>query len=639
MKSYTVTRTTSEIEPEEILLDQRAQSQNRLTHLEFPVQPSHLYFLALSMGLLLFISVVVSGYYQIINHEKFVARAEENKLKQYLVEAPRGTIVDRYGVVVAENTIHYNLIGIPEEFPKTDENKEQYKKLIHESTGIPLEGLGKAFTNFQDNKTDVLLSRLTPLQAIRLNALAEQLHGTKLVGQFTRVYPLGESGLHLIGHTGDATKEDVDPEKDIALGQTIGKTGIEYEYDKYLRGESGTISYERNARGTTLEEEHQKPSLVGQTITLTIDAELQRKMYEVLNAFTAPRQSGAVGIALQPKTGEVLALVSVPSVDPNELVSGISSKKMTRALSSGQMPFFNRAISGEYSPGSTIKPFIALAALQDKIIDPRTKIDDTEGKITVPNPYFPDKPFIFRDWKIHGFVNMTEAIGNSCNTYFFSIGGGYHNQPGLGVEKIGSFLRKFGWGAKTDIDLPDEKPGFIPTASWKQETKKEPWRIGDTYNLSIGQGYIRTTPIQLIALMSAFANNGNSMRPFVVSEITDPYTNTLAIKQTPSIANRLDATEEELSIIRAGMRYTVTHGSAQRLEDLPFSVAGKTGSIQTSADLEKTNALFVSFAPYENPSIVLLILVESGGGGGATAVPLSQEILKWYWENRMASGS
>jgi penicillin-binding protein 2 len=447
---------------------------------------------------------------------------------------------------------------------------------------------------------------------------------------------LGESAFHLIGHTGSATNKEVSQENNIVLGQTIGKTGLEYQYDNYLRGESGAIAYQRNAQGDPIEPEQQKPSLIGKTLTLTIDADLQKKIYEVLNNFTAARQSGAIGIAIQPQTGEVLALASVPGIDPNKLVSGISSADLQRALNSPRMPFFNRAVSGEYSPGSTIKPFIALAALQNSLIDPERKIDDTEGKITVPNPYFEDKPYVFRDWKAHGFVNMVEAIGNSCNTYFFTIGGGYENQPGLGVEKIISALKSFGWGIKTEIDLPDEKSGFLPTPDWKEKNKNEIWRIGDTYNLSIGQGYIRTTPIQLISSLSAFANQGSMMRPFIVSEITDSYTNTLILKQNPAVTKSFEVSPEQLSIIKEGMRYTVAYGSAQRLADLPFKVAGKTGSIQTSSDLEKTNALFVSFAPYENPQIALLVFVESGGGGGATAVPLSREILDWYWQNRLA---
>jgi penicillin-binding protein 2 len=634
MKLYKINRSNSEISPEEILLDRQAQSKKDLARLEFPVQPVHLYLMAVAMGLFLAASVISSGYYQLVQREKFTARAEENKLRQYLIEAPRGIILDRYGKVLADNSIHYNLVGVFEDFPKDQPRQQEYLELVKEVTKAPASGLEQSFSDFLNRKTDILAEQLTPLQAIRLNALAEKMPGTKLVGQFTRIYPYSESAFHLIGHTGAATQQDENAEKRITAGQTIGKTGIEYQYDEYLRGESGLIAYERNAKGATLEREYQKPSLTGSTLRLTVDADLQRKIYDVLNNFTAPRASGAIGIALQPKTGEVLALVSVPGLNPNNLVTGISADELNKSLSSPRKPFFNRAVSGEYSPGSAIKPFLALAALQKNLIDPALKIDDTEGRITVPNPYLPDQPFIFRDWKTHGFVNMIEAIGNSCNVYFFAIGGGYGRQKGLGVDAINSALKQFGWGAKTGIDLPDEKSGFIPNPDWKEQTKQEPWRIGDTYNLSIGQGYIRTTPIQLAATMAGFANNGQTMKPFVVAEISDAYTNTPLLEQMPTKAENFNARQDQLDIIKQGMRYTVTQGSAQRLGDMPFEVAGKTGSIQTSADLEKTNALFVSFAPYQNPEILLLVFVESGGEGGATAMPLSRQILDWYWQNR-----
>lgn len=639
MKRYFVKKQQNEISPEEILVDTYAEDQKILPKIEFPVSRS------LTLGIfiltLLFLTgtLITAGYYQIFRHQYFLAWAEENKLKQVLLEAPRGIIIDRYGKIIAENKIFYEVILIPEELPQDSFSYFQQIKLLAKTLNKDPKEIQQLIEEKKRMPNSTVFSNLTIEQAIQFQARATDLKGFYLVGRFVRFYPYGEATSHLVGYTGYASQQDLINMPGIMLGEIIGKTGIEHQYNAFLKGEKGKFSYGVNARQEIIEDKEVSYYKTGKTLILTIDAELQEKIYSTLKNFIGTKYGGGAGIALNPKTGELLALVSYPGIDTNKLVAGISSEILKRLFQSPQKPFFNRAISGEYSPGSTIKPFIALAALEEQIIDPETKINDFEGKIIVPNPYFPDKPYIFRDWKAHGSVNMKEAIGDSCNVYFYTIGGGYGNIKGLGAGRIKKYLQEFGWGEPTGVDLAGEKSGFIPDPEWKEKNEKEIWRIGDTYNLSIGQGYIKTTPLQLAVNAAALINNGNLWKPYVVLEIREPETNTTIIQTTPFLRENIPAKPENLEIIKQGMRYTVIGGSAQRLQDLPFSTAGKTGSVQISSDLTKTNALFFSFMPAEDPQFLLFILVEGGGQGGATAVSLSKEILYWYWENRILSNS
>jgi len=410
----------------------------------------------------------------------------------------------------------------------------------------------------------------------------------------------------------------------------IGKAGLESFYEDNLRGQDGEIKVLRNAYMEILGQSVVKEPVVGNNLYLTIDADLQEYSYKTLarQIDSLGKQRGGVAIVSDPQSGEILSLVSYPGYDINSLSKGITQKEFETLINSKVTPLFNRTVSGLYNPGSTIKPIIAIAALEENIIDPFKKIE-THGYITIPNPYFPDRPSIFVDWRNNGVVNMQDAIARSSNVYFYIIGGGYENFVGLGIERIRNYLEKFQFNLVTGIDLPAEKVSNIP-----DEKSKNPWRIGDTYNVSIGQGDLLTTPIRLITSLNVMVNGGKILRPHLLDHIADNNQRTI-FKNEIQVAKDNFLDPKNIEIVKEGMRKTVTSplGTAHTLIDLPFSVGGKSGSAQTSGNT-KTNALFYAFAPYDDPQISVLILIEDVPEGSLNAIPVAKDILMWYYKNR-----
>ncbi len=607
------------IEPEEILLEKNAQGARRL---EIPIDKKYVSLIFVLASLFLFVSFVLAFKSQIFDYSRYFERAEENSLRNIFLEAPRGLIFDRYGNILADNKVSFELRTVKENLESSN-NPDKQIAVLSRIIGMPEEKIQELI---RANK-DLIVEGLDLDKAIEFKANEFELSGFKLVGRYQRNYVYKEATSHVLGYTGLVTDEEKKDNPELSVNQSIGKTGIELLYDQYLRGSRGSLSYQVNVKDDLVGSEKNNYFEVGESIKLTLDGPLQEKIYQVFKDNVFDKDSGAVGIAMDPKTGELLAMVSYPGFD--------SSKNVW--ASSRAQPFFNRAVSGEYSPGSTIKPFIALASLEENIIDPYRKIDDTEGRLVIPNPYFPDQPSIFRDWKAHGWINMEEAIADSANVYFYTVGGGYGDVKGLGVEKIKSYLEKYGWGEKTGVEFLNEKIGFLPDPEWKEKNLKDAWRLGDTYLYSIGQGYVKTTPIQLITNYQIFANLGKVFQPFLVKSVFGSESGEEHYKANAKVLREYNFDPSDLAVVNRGLERTVIDGSAAgRMAGLPFSVAGKTGSIQTSSSLTDTNAAFVSFMPAENPEILLLLLVESGGSGGATAVPLAKQILYWYYENRMS---
>ncbi len=371
----------------------------------------------------------------------------------------------------------------------------------------------------------------------------------------------------------------------------------------------------RNALGEIKSTERTSEPIAGEKLKTTIDAEFQEYFHNRMTQglLSLGRTSG-VGIAINPKNGEVLALTSYPSFDANDI---------SPYLSNPNQPLFNRAVSGLYSPGSTIKPVHAAAALSEGTVSPDDQVYSA-GYIEIPNPYNPDQPSRFVDWRAHGWVNVRSAIARSSNVYFYAIGGGFENTRGLGIAKLRQYWEKFGLNKLTGIDLPGEAKGILPDPEEKEERTGSIWRIGDTYNVSIGQGDLRITPMELITSMSAIANHGKAFVPHIAK--TDE----------PELFLDLEALEPALSIVRDGMNDAVSksYGTAYLLADLPRSTAAKTGSAQT-ANNAKTNALFVGYGPSEDPEIAILILVEDAKEGSLNAVPIAKDVLGWYYENRL----
>lgn len=405
----------------------------------------------------------------------------------------------------------------------------------------------------------------------------------------------------------------------------VGLDGLEKKYNDVLSGINGKRIVQVDALGQATDIFVTEQPEDGTNITLTIDAELQDAAYKVLrNAMIEGGFKGGAAVILDVDTGEVLSLVSAPSFPLYSLNTEEGEKDLVKAQTDQSKPFLNRAVSGLYSPGSTVKPFMALAALEEDIISPDKQIE-SKGSITIKNPYGgPDT--VFRDWKVHGFTDMREAIAVSSDVYFYTIGGGFGGQKGLGINNIDSYLKKFGFAEKTGIDLPTESKGVIPTPEWKLETFKEEWRLGNTYHTSIGQYGFQVTPIQLARSVASIANGGRLVVPHLV-QIISP--NTIVKESKYSVS------AEDLKVIREGMRQTVLSGSSPVLQQAGFPVAAKSGTAEIGIVKGRVNSWMTGFFPYEKPKYAFAIVLENGPenttyGAGKT----TKDILRWIAENR-----
>ncbi|MCX6737761.1 MAG: penicillin-binding transpeptidase domain-containing protein, partial [Candidatus Parcubacteria bacterium] len=347
-----------------------------------------------------------------------------------------------------------------------------------------------------------------------------------------------------------------------------------------------------------------------------------------------------VGIAINPSNGEVLAMVSLPSFDGNIFNQSGNSSAINKIFQDPNHPLFNRAISGLYSPGSTIKPLMAMAVLGEKIIAPEDNIID-KGRIVIPNPYDSTKESVFRDWKAdgHGLVNLRKALAVSCNTYFYTVGGGYGSVIGLGKDRIKQYWQLFGLDKLTGIDLPGEGSGVLADEALLQKSRPDDphWHLGDTYNISIGQGDLQITPLELLSYISAIAENGNFWKPHLVKQIKDG--ESLIKNQEAQLVTKLNLPASYFQIVQEGMRQAVTaaDGSAVSLNNLGVTLAGKTGTPQIASG-NKINAIFTAYAPYENPQIAILVLLEEPKEGSAVAIPVVGKVLDWWNQNRLTKG-
>jgi len=443
---------------------------------------------------------------------------------------------------------------------------------------------------------------------------------------------------HLLGYTGKITAPELKEDLNYSIFDWTGKQGLEKSYEKILRKNPGKLRIERDALGKEISKEIVALPESGKSLVLWLDSDLQIRLSEVLERKLKELgvEKGAA-VVLEPDSGGVLALVSLPDFNNNLFNTGSDPEALQYLLEDplSLNPLFNRAISGQYLMGSTIKPLIASAALEEKIISPQTNIN-CQGEIVIENPWYdPDHPelgqeaWVYHDWTVHGWTDLRKAIAQSCNIYFYTVGGGYGEQEGLGPSRIKDYLQLFGWGERTGIDLPEETSGFIPDPAWKERVKEEKWWDGDTYHLSIGQGDILATPLQIAAAFSAIANGGKLYQPQVVKEILDSEKNPVQ-EITPKILRENFVDEKNLQIVREGMREAVTYGSSVSLNDLPVKAAAKTGTAQTS-QIDYYHHWVTVFAPYENPQIVLTIVIESVKGVQFAALPVAKEVLNWYF--------
>ena len=561
-----------------------------------------------------FLGIVKNDFYQ--------ARAIANAGQTITVEAERGGIFDRFGNPLVKNQPVFRLNLILAELLKESQRRKTIQA-IKDILNIDVEQMENLLNsvNLENSDSVALPVDLSEEEAKKIKNL--NLNSLRVANSFEREYIEPQIFSHLTGYTGLANKEDL--EKGFSLNDIAGKSGLEKYYDKELRGKDGKIIYYRNAKAEIIDNKFLNDAQPGYSIKTTIDSELQAFFYNQLkNKLSEAGSLNGVGIALNPKNGEVLSLISLPGFDSNNISDKI--------LNSPGKPFFNRAISGLYAPGSTIKPLVALAALKENIVKPKDKIFSA-GYLEIPNPYYPDQPSRFLDWKPHGWVDLYSALARSSNVYFYEGGGGFEGQKGLGIEKLKEYWQKFGFSEKTGIDLPGEANGFLPDP--EQKKNNDLWRIGDTYNVSIGQGDLLTTPIEIIAYIAGIANNGKIYRPSIMKNIVD--SNGDLIRQNePQLIKDLSDLSAYIPEVQKGMADVVNknYGTAYLLSDLPFKVAGKTGTAQIKQNTE-INAFFIGYAPLDDPQIAILVLVEEAKEGSSNAVPIAKEVFKWYYENRL----
>lgn len=397
----------------------------------------------------------------------------------------------------------------------------------------------------------------------------------------------------------------------------VGVSGVEHAYDATLTGENGSIMSETDARGKLVREDIVDPPRDGGNLKLSIDADVQTKLAEVLQGHAkVHRFQGGSALIIDVRTGELIAMTSFPEYDIAAFSEG-DAEAIRDANESAVVPLLNRAVAGVYAPGSIVKPIFAAAALHEGIIDPEKKILST-GSISIPNPYFPDKPSIFKDWKAHGYVDMRRAIAVSSDVYFYAIGGGYQDQRGLGIVKIDEYARKFGFGAVSGFVLGGEEEGVIPTPEWKEETFDDVWRLGDTYNTAIGQYGFQVTPLQVVRYIGAIANGGTLYDAHLLTD------------ERPR-GTSVGISDEHLQIVREGMRAAVTDGgTAAALNMSGISLGGKTGTAQVGARNEYMNSWAIGFWPYEDPKYAFAVVLEKAPAGtNSGASPAMASFFYW----------
>lgn len=570
---------------------------------------------------------------QVIRHDNFAAQAEENRISVVPIVPNRGIIMDRNGVLLARNYSAYTLEITPskikgklndviDELAKVvtiePRDRKRFKKLHEES---------KRFESI------MIRSRLTDEEVARFTVQRYRFPGVDIQTRLFRQYPMGSVASHVIGYIGRMSQKDVDnlTEEDEAnyRGTSyVGKEGIEKSHERELHGMTGYEEMEVSAGGRAIRTLSSSAPIPGNNLYLSIDIELQKVIEE---AFGDRR--GAL-VAIQPETGEILAYVSTPTFDPNLFVEGIDRQSWNELNNSPDHPLINRPLRGAYPPGSTYKPFMALAALE---LGKRTP----EAGISDPG-YFYFGNHRFRDDKVggHGFVDMYKSIVHSCDTYYYVLA----NE--MGVDTIHNFMRRFGFGELTGIDLAHERKGLLPSTEWKRTAFKTPeqqkWYAGETISLGIGQGYNSFTPLQLAYATAMLANNGKTKRPHLVHAVE----NSVTREKVPVAAETREVPlrQENIDVIKRAMVGVTKEGTSARIfAGAGYESAGKTGTAQVIgmkqnekyvasniAERHRDHALYIAFAPADKPTIALALIVENGGFGASAAAPIARKALDYY---------
>jgi len=576
---------------------------------------------------------------QIFDYEYFSAQSQGNRIRVQPVPPTRGLVFDRNGIVLAENLPSYQLELTPEQVPDIDETLARLAaiELIDAERIDELRELIRSHRRFDSIP---IRKRLGDQEVARFAVDRPRFPGVEIRARLTRNYPYGEAVAHVLGYVGGINTTDLQAidQTDYAGTSVIGKVSLERSYEAELHGDVGRADVLVNARGRIMQTLSSEPATAGADLVLTLDIDAQLAAFKALE-----NRRGAV-VAIDPKNGEVLVFASAPAFDPNAISIGMSRADYQALQQDPDLPLFNRALRGSYPPGSTIKPILALAALHFETLDPESR-ELCGGYYTLPG-----STHRYRDWKRggHGLVNMHQSIEQSCDVYFYELA------RELGIDRMGEFLASFGLGTPTGIDIAGEKSGLVPSREWKKRNfgKREDqvWFPGETVIAGIGQGYMLATPLQLAHATATIASRGKRFRPTLLRARMNSETRDSAFVD-PAPLPRVEVTDDVqweriISAMNAVMQGR--RGTARAVgRDAPFTMAGKSGTAQVfsvaqdaeyeAEDLEermRDHALFIAFAPLEDPRIAVAVVIENGESGSGTAAPIARSVIEAYLENR-----
>jgi len=589
----------------------------------------------LSVVILIAFSIIIGRFFylQIFKYDFYKGLSENNRIALIPNVPNRGLILDRNGVIMADNYFDYTLEITPSRVTNLKKTIDDLIPIV-ELSASDLKQFRKILKESSSLDSVPIKTHLSETEAARFAANKLRFDGVEIKSRLFRRYPKGAFASHLIGHINRINEEDKEAIKKLGWQQnykgtdSIGKLGIEKYYEAKLHGKTGFQEVEIDANGNSVRILDSTPSIEGDAITLSIDSNLQEIAENAFNKYR-----GAL-VAINPKNGEVLAFVSRPNFDPNQFVGGIDVDEWKLLNESLDKPMLNRAINGLYPPGSTIKPFVALAALENDIRKPPFNISDP-GFFRLSN-----SGHTYKDWKPfgHGVVDIVMAITISCDTFFYGLG------VELGINKLSEFLSRFGFGQTTHIDMFGESGGLLPSPEWKQKRFKQPWYLGETVITSIGQGYTLVTPIQLAQAAATLANDGLVIQPRLVQSIKNNQTGKIEIFKNKTI-RELHFKSENLALVKEGMmNVTQPGGTAAGVgAGAPYKIAAKTGTAQVVEmkanqkynpsrmnERHRDHALFIAYAPAEDPTIAVALIVENGGHGGSTAGPIARKLMDYY---------
>ena len=586
------------------------------------------------VGMLALALIARLVHLQVLEHKHFATLSEDNRVKVVPIAPTRGLIFDRHGEILAQNLPTYSLEITPEAVDDIDVLIDDLRGIIDISDESE-EAFRTALLSKRRFESVPLRMRLDEREVALFAVNRHRFPGVDVQARLTRNYPRGELGVHVVGYVGRINREELARLDKVNYRGTlhVGKTGVEASYEDWLHGSVGYQHVETNAQGRILRVLERHDPVPGRNLFLTVDAEVQRAAEVALG-----EERGAI-IAIEPATGSVLAMASTPGFDPNLFAEGIDAKTYRALRGSPGRPLFNRALNGQYPPGSTIKPFLGLAGLEQGV-------GYTRGEIWCPGFFvLPGRKRRFRDWKKwgHGRVGLHDAIVQSCDVFFYEL------SLALGIDRMHEYMTRFGFGERTGIRLRGESRGLMPSRKWKRAARDEAWYPGETVNTGIGQGFVLTTPLQLAHATAGLAMRGVLRRPRLVDRAVDPATGEVELVE-PETVSVVEPTEDVnwQQIIDA--MTGVVHGprgTARRIgKDLDYQVAGKTGTAQVFSvsqhekyDADKLDkklhdhGLFISFAPVDRPQVAVAVIVENGGSGSGAAAPLARIVIETYLED------